>query len=95
MTTLGHWEGRRGRPQLKLDLKRVLHGEQEYEYLKPIYAGDILTAVTKVSDVYEKEGSRGGTMTFIVIDTEFTNQNGEKVAVARNAILETDKVVAR
>ena len=95
LTTLGHWEGKRGRPHLKLDLRRVLHGEQEYEYIKPIYAGDVLTAVTKVTDVYEKEGSRGGTMTFIVMDTEFTNQHGEKVAIARNSILETGKVVVR
>jgi acyl dehydratase len=78
-----------------MDLKRVLHGEQEFEYLKPIYAGDVLTAVTKVADIYEKTGSRGGKMTFVVMDTEFTNQKGEKVAISRGVTVETGQVVAR
>jgi acyl dehydratase len=78
-----------------MDLRRVLHGEQEFEYLKPVYAGDVLTAVTKVTDVYEKTGGRGGTMTFVVMDTEFTNQKGEKVAISRGVTIETGQVVAR
>ena len=60
-----------------------------------IHAGDVLTAVTKVTDVYEKTGGRGGTMTFVVMDTEFTNQKGEKVAISRGVTIETGQVVAR
>jgi len=80
---------------LGTDISRILHGEQEFEFLKPIYAGDVLMAVTKVADVYEKTGSRGGKMTFVVMDTEFTNQKGEKVAVSRGVTVETGQVVAR
>jgi acyl dehydratase len=95
LMTLAHWDDGQGRPHVQMDLKRVLHGEQEFEYFKPIYAGDVLTAVTKVADVYEKTGSRGGKMTFVVMDTEFTNQKGEKVAISRGVTVETGQVVAR
>jgi acyl dehydratase len=95
LMTLAHWDEGEGRPHVTMDLKRVLHGEQEFEYLKPIHAGDVLTAVTKVANVYEKSGGRGGTMTFVVMDTEFTNQRGEKVAISRGVTIETGQVVGR
>jgi len=94
LMTLAHWDEGEGRPQVQMDLRRVLHGEQDFTYLKPIYAEDVLTAVTKVTDVYEKTGGRGGTMTFVVMDTDFTNQKGEKVAISRSVTIETGQVVA-
>ena len=33
-------------------------------------------------------------MTFVVMDTEFTNQKGEKVAISRGVTIETGQVVA-
>lgn len=93
LRTVEHWDDGAGRPRAPLDLKRVLHGEQEFEFLKPIYAGDVLTAVSRITDVYEKAGKRGGTMTFVVAETEFTNQRGEVVARARQVTIETGQVV--
>jgi acyl dehydratase len=87
--TLGFWDDGRNRPLLTYDVRRLLHGEQEFEYLAPIYAGDVLTATGRVSDVYEKAGSRGGTMTFGVIETTFTNQRGEPVLISRSTLIET------
>lgn len=92
LQTLAHWtDGGRLRPPM--DLKRVLHGEQEFELLRPILVGDVLTAVPRISDFYEKPGKRGGTMTFCVVETEFTNQRGELVARARATAIETGQVV--
>src|SRR5271169_2369699 len=48
------------------DMRRILHGEQEFEFFKPILVGDLLTGVSTISDIYEKEGGRGGKMTFMV-----------------------------
>ena len=87
--TLGFWDDRRGRPLLTYDVRRLLHGEQEFEYLAPIYVGDTLTAVSRVADVYEKAGSRGGTMTFGILETAFTNQRGETVLISRSTLIET------
>ena len=93
LQTMAHWDDGRGRPKVPRDLKRTLHGEQEYDFLKPIYAGDVLTAVSRVADVYEKQGKRGGTMTFVVIETEYKNDRGELVARAKQVTIETGQVV--
>jgi acyl dehydratase len=93
LMTLAHWDDGEGRPHVKMDLRRVLHGEQEFEYLKPIYAGDVLTAVTRVTDVYEKAGSRGGTMAFVIMETEYKNQRGDLVAYTRSTTIETGQAV--
>ena len=93
--TLGFWEDGRPRPLLTYDVRRLLHGEQEFEYLAPVHAGDVLTATARVTDVYEKAGSRGGTMTFGVIETTFTNQRGETVLVSRSTLIETAAAVKK
>jgi hypothetical protein len=87
------WDHGRGRARPPIDLRRALHGEQEYELLAPIHAGDVLTAVSRIADVYEKPGKRGGTMGFVVTETEFRNQSGELVARARSVTIETGQVV--
>jgi acyl dehydratase len=91
--TLGFWDDGPRKPLLTYDLRRLLHGEQEFEYLAPIHAGDVLTATTRVADVYEKEGSRGGKMTLGITETTFVNQRGETVLVSRSTVIETGGVV--
>jgi acyl dehydratase len=93
LQTVAHWDDGRGRPRLPFDLKRVLHGEQEFEFLAPIHAGDVLTAVSRIVDVYEKPGKRGGSMTFAVTETEYRNAQGALVARARAVGIETGQVV--
>ncbi len=87
-TTAGQSAG----DKLGLDMKRVLHGGQEVVFHgPPPHAGDELTSQTRVADVYEKEGKRGGTMTFVEIVQELRNAAGEVVAEVRNTIIETGK----
>ncbi|HET8577721.1 MAG TPA: MaoC family dehydratase N-terminal domain-containing protein, partial [Methylomirabilota bacterium] len=38
---------------LGVDVSRLLHGEQEFEYFKPIRPGDTLLVRTRVTDIYE------------------------------------------
>ena len=72
--------------QLGIDPLKVLHAEQEYEYLGPIHPGETLQATIDVADVYTKEG-RSGPMRFIVLETTCYNQSGEKVlVVAKNRV---------
>jgi acyl dehydratase len=93
--TSGFWDDGPRKPLLTFDVRRLLHGEQEFEYLAPIHAGDVLTLSTRVADVYEKEGSRGGRMTLGILETTFVNQKGEKVLVSRSTVIETAGVVQR
>ena len=93
LQTVAVWDDGAGHPRPPIDLRRALHGEQEFEFLKPIFAGDVLTAVSRITDVYEKAGRRGGPMMFVVAETGFTNQRGEAVARARHVTIETGRVV--
>lgn len=94
LTTLNFWSqsGSSVMSKVGLDLKRLLHGGQEYVFHgPPPSAGATLTAQTHVEDVYEKEGKRGGTMTFVVAVTEFRDEHGSLVAEARSTAIETGK----
>ena len=79
---------------LGLNLLRILHAGQEFEYLKPVKVGDVLTSRGRISDVYEKEGKAGGKMIFIVSESTFTNQNGEDVLIARTILAQTEKAAS-
>ncbi|MBN6185540.1 MaoC family dehydratase N-terminal domain-containing protein [Aneurinibacillus sp. BA2021] len=71
--------------QLEIDMKKLLHGEQEYEYFAPICAGDTIHAETKVTDVKSK---RNG-MAIYTLETVYRNQNEEKVMTARMMLVKT------
>jgi acyl dehydratase len=87
------WMGEDSMPTANFDLRRILHGEQDFEFLKPIFVGDVLTGTSRIADVYEKEGGRGGKMTFMVTEIEYKNQKGETVAYARGTLVETGQAV--
>jgi acyl dehydratase len=53
---------------------------KDIEFGVPIHAGDVLTVVSTVHDVYEKTG-RSGTMAFLVLRSVVTNQRDERVAI--------------
>jgi hypothetical protein len=75
---------------------RILHGEQEFIFHGPLpKAGDVLTAKEHISNRYEKEGKRGGTMRFAVIVTEFRNPAGDLVAESHFTIIERAKPPAK
>ena len=76
-----------------LDNRFLLHGEEEYEYFKPILVGDVLTCKGKITEAYERAGKRGGTMTFVVFEFTFHNQRGEKVLISRSTAIQTGGVV--
>lgn len=75
-----------GELPLKLDMTRMLHGEQEFIYERVIHAGDKLYCQMTVTDLYEKEG-RSGTMQFLVLDTEMKDENNRLVVTSRMNII--------
>ena len=77
---------------LDVNLARILHGGQEFTFHgPPPRAGSKLTAQSRIDAIYEKEGRRGGTMTFIEAVTEFRDESGKVVAESKNVIIETGK----
>lgn len=76
--------------ELGFERKHSLHGEQRYEFERPVEVGDVLTGTTTLVDVYERDGRRGGTMTFAVLETEFHDRNGDLVLTSTMTRIETD-----
>jgi len=74
--------------KININYAMVVHGGQEFEYLGPVKVGDTLTGRTRVADAYEKEGKRGGRMSFYVFETTFANQDGRDVLISRNVLIE-------
>jgi acyl dehydratase len=64
-------------PDLGLDYSRVVHGEQELTYHRPIFAGDRLLAAGRVAAVQVK-----GRHELLAVETRVTTEEGEPVCSA-------------
>lgn len=71
----------------------IIHGEQAYEFERPLVAGDVLDGETTLADVYQREGRRGGTMTFVEYETAYYDQGGDLVVTDRSTAIETEESV--
>ncbi len=96
LTSMFHWERNVADsnpwPQVEMSKKRGVHAEQEYIFHgPPPRAGDRLTAQSRIDDVWEKVGRRGGKLVFVTMITEFRNPEGELVAEAKMTAVETAK----
>ncbi len=69
-------------PELGLDYTRVVHGEQEYEWRRPIVVGDELRATPRIADIYSR-----GPNEFLVIEAAILDADGDLVCVARSTLL--------
>ena len=84
--TVFGFEGERVLEGLEFDRKRLLHGEQEYQYFQPLRAGDTISYSTKIIDIDEKRG-KGGTMDVITTEMVGFNQRNERVFAARSTVV--------
>lgn len=66
--------------EIGIDIKRLLHAKEEYEYLKLIYPGDDLTGTVSVDSL------RDGMMQMACFKTTFT-RNNEVVLIAKMTIM--------
>ena len=69
-----------------INVMRALHGEEVYEYLAPIYPGDVLTGVTTIIDGKNRRGTDGTSMDVVITETRYTNQHNQPVLNARMTI---------
>ena len=72
--------------ELGLNFMTLVHGEQEFEYSRPIRAGETLTLTGRIADVYEKTGS-SGTLDFVVLETEARDAENRLVFFSRNTLI--------
>jgi N-terminal half of MaoC dehydratase len=69
---------------LQIDLRHVLHVEQQFEYEAPIRVDDHVTVERTVTDIYAK---RDGALEFVVVDSEMHNGDGVSLGRSRQTIL--------
>ena len=88
-TTFGFWGNKMAGQQLAslgINVMRIIHGEEEYEYLAPIYPGDKLTGVMTITDGKTRQGQTGS-MDIITAELNYTNQHGTPVLKAREVMV--------
>lgn len=70
-----------------LEVERILHAEEEYEYLAPIYPGDLLTGISTIVSGKSRRGKDGSSMDIATVETKYTNQEQQEVLVARTMVV--------
>jgi acyl dehydratase len=70
-------------PGLGLNYAMVVHGEERFEYARPIIAGDIVTAQVTLTDIRD-----AGRNVMLTTSTEITTVAGEYVCTAVSVIVE-------
>lgn len=76
---------------LQLPKKGLIHGEQVYQYKRPLLVGEDLFCYAEVKDYYEKDGSSGW-MGFLVIERHGENEKGEIIFTEKMTIIITETV---
>jgi len=74
--------------EIGMDLGKSVHGEFEVIYERPVCAGETLRGEIGIGNIYEKEGKRGGKMTFVEMKTSFYDQGDNPVIVINNLFIE-------
>src|SRR4029453_2217691 len=68
--------------ELGLNYSLVVHGEQEYEWRRPVKVGDKLRATPRIPDTHAQ-----GPNEFLVIEADIKDGSGETVVIARSTLL--------
>lgn len=69
-------------PELGLDWNKVVHGEQSFEYKKPVKVGDELSFISTIEDIKTKVGND-----FITIRSDVKDSNNKDVATLRATLI--------
>lgn len=60
--------------ELEVNMLKLVHGEQELEFLDVMRPGDVMTTTGRIVDIYDK-----ARMSFLVVSSESRNQRGDVV----------------
>ena len=71
---------------LDLNYASLLHAEQEFEWFRPLLAGEKLTLTGRVGDMYEKPG-KSGILDFVVMEQIAKDAEEKTVYIARTTLI--------
>lgn len=72
-----------GDPKLGLNYAMVVHGEQRFEYNRPVHAGDVLTCESAITEIRS-----AGSNEIMTVATKVKTLEGELVCTTYNSIVE-------
>ncbi len=72
-----------GDPDLHLDVRRVLHGSQEYVHHRSLIEGETLTVRSRLASIRTKGGNG-----FLTIETDLLGVGGDVACTARSTMIE-------
>lgn len=70
-------------PDLHLNYAMVVHGEQRFEYSRPIVAGEVVTATVTISDIRQV-----GRNSLVTTSTRIETADGEHLCTAYGTLVE-------
>ncbi|HEX4833396.1 MAG TPA: MaoC family dehydratase N-terminal domain-containing protein [Trebonia sp.] len=73
-------------PELGLDYSMVVHGEQSFTYSRPLHAGDVVVATSRVESIRAI-----GAIAMLTTVTDISTVDGEHVCTAKSVIVERGK----
>jgi acyl dehydratase len=73
---------------LGLDIARIVVGSVSWEYLRPLLAGDLLTATRTVVADESKPGRTGGTNRLVTLETAYVDAAGQIAVRQREVLIE-------
>jgi hydroxyacyl-ACP dehydratase HTD2-like protein with hotdog domain len=74
---------------LGIDLRRIMHVEQEFEYRAPLRGGDQVTVERRVVDIYDR---KDGALEFVVVESAMHNADGICVGRSKQWILVRNEI---
>ncbi|ASD11748.1 TPA: FAS1-like dehydratase domain-containing protein [Pseudomonas aeruginosa] len=79
-----HNSSRRIVEALGIDLRTLLHAEQQFDYRQPLQPGETVSVSRRVSDIYP---GRKSSMTFVVIESQALRSTGDLLCTSRQILL--------
>ena len=72
---------------LGLDVNRLMHREETYEYLAPLHSGETLTGVMTVLDGSTRKGRDNIIVDLVTLQLRYTNQQEQPVLLATTRLV--------
>lgn len=69
----------------------LIHGEQTYHYVRPLFVGETIYCYTEVADYYEKEASLG-LLGFVLMKTYGEDEAGNLIFTENSTVIITEAV---
>lgn len=78
-------------PELQLPQAGLIHGEQVFEYQRPLFVGEELFCYTEVGNCFEKTG-QSGRMNFLILHFNGEDRERQTIFTSRSTIIITEAV---